>query len=143
MNKIIAFGIAFTLAASSAFAVASITLLISFLTLFGVMPCCLLYSSCFRLLRSVSSIAAFMALLMPSQYIMTLLSTFLAALPMVCMRDVSVRRKPSLSASSIATRETSGISSPSLRRLIPTSTSNSPSLRSLIISILSRVSISE
>jgi len=43
----------------------------------------------------------------------------------------------------IATRETSGRSSPSLRRFIPTTTSYVPNLRSLNISILSIVSISE
>jgi len=45
---------------------------------------------------------------------------------MVWMSDLSDRKKPSLSASKIATKETSGISSPSLKRLIPTKTSYSP-----------------
>ena len=74
---------------------------------------------------------------------MTLPFEFLAARPMVCIIDVSDLRKPSLSASKMATRETSGISNPSLKRFIPTNTSNLPSLKSLIISVLSRVTISE
>ena len=48
-----------------------------------------------------------------------------------------------MSASSIATSPTSGISRPSLKRLIPTRTSNSPILSCLISSVLSRPSISE
>src|SRR3970282_1387776 len=44
------------------------------------------------------------------------------------------RRKPSLSASRMATSETSGRSSPSRSRLMPTSTSNSPRRRSRRIS---------
>ena len=45
---------------------------------------------------------------------------------MVCISEVSLRRKPSLSASRMATSETSGRSSPSRSRLTPTSTSNCP-----------------
>ena len=41
------------------------------------------------------------------------------------------------------TRAHSGISNPSLRRLIPINASNKPSRRSLMISIRSRVSTSE
>ena len=78
-----------------------------------------------------------------SAYIMTFPSVFLAARPIVCISDLSERKKPSLSASKIATRDTSGISSPSLKRFIPTKTSNSPIRKSLIISILSRAFISE
>lgn len=48
---------------------------------------------------------------------------FLAARPIVCINDLSERKKPSLSASSIATSDTSGMSSPSLNKLIPTNTS--------------------
>ena len=48
-----------------------------------------------------------------------------------------------ISASKIATRAHSGMSNPSLKRLIPIKTSKTPSLKSLIISILSSVSISE
>ena len=51
---------------------------------------------------------------------MTSPPTFLAALPMVCISAVSFLRKPSLSASNIATKETSGRSRPSLNKLIPT-----------------------
>ena len=69
--------------------------------------------------------------------------TFLAALPIVCISDVSFLKNPSLSASRIATSETSGKSSPSLKRFTPTSTSNFPLLKSSTISILSNVSISE
>ena len=67
----------------------------------------------------------------------------LAALPMVWIILVSDLKKPSLSASRIATRDTSGRSNPSLKRFIPTSTSKLPILSSLKISTLSTVSISE
>ncbi len=46
---------------------------------------------------------------------MTWPSEFLAARPMVWMREVSDLRKPSLSASRMATREISGMSRPSRR----------------------------
>ena len=59
------------------------------------------------------------------------------------IKEVSDLKKPSLSASKIPTKAHSGISRPSLRRFIPTNTSNTPSLRSLIISIRSKVSMSE
>ena len=49
-----------------------------------------------------------------------------AARPIVWISERSERRKPSLSASRIATSDTSGMSSPSRSRLMPTSTSNSP-----------------
>ena len=58
--------------------------------------------------------------------------TLRAARPIVWMRAVCPRRKPSLSASRIATSETSGRSRPSRSRLTPTSTSNSPRRRSRI-----------
>ena len=51
---------------------------------------------------------------------MTLPSKFLAALPMVWISEVSDLKNPSLSASRIATNAHSGISSPSLKRFIPT-----------------------
>ena len=70
-------------------------------------------------------------------------SVFLAALPIVCISERSERKKPSLSASRIATSDTSGISRPSLKRFIPTSTSNSPKRKFLIISILSSALVSE
>ena len=54
--------------------------------------------------------------------------------------DVRVRRKPSLSASRMATSDTSGRSSPSRSRLMPTSTSNLPRRRSRMISMRSMVS---
>ena len=57
---------------------------------------------------------------------MTLPSTLRAARPMVWISERAERRYPSLSASRIATSETSGRSSPSRSRLIPTRTSNSP-----------------
>jgi hypothetical protein len=53
-------------------------------------------------------------------------STLRAARPIIWMSDVSLRRNPSLSASRMATSDTSGRSSPSRSRLMPTSTSNSP-----------------
>ena len=109
----------------------------------GVILCSLLYSSCFLLLRFVSLIALSIDPVILSAYSKTLPSIFLAALPIVWISDVSDLRNPSLSASSIATRVHSGISNPSLSRLIPTKTSKTPDLRSLKISILSSVSISE
>ena len=57
--------------------------------------------------------------------------------------EVSDLKNPSLSASNIPTNAHSGISNPSLNKLIPTSTSKTPILRSRMISILSSVSISE
>src|SRR5215210_4151577 len=62
-----------------------------------------------------------------SAYMCTWPDTLRAARPMVWMSEVSLRRNPSLSASRIATNDTSGRSRPSRNRLIPTSTSNSPS----------------
>ncbi len=61
-----------------------------------------------------------------SAYMCTWPDTLRAARPMVWMSDVPERRKPSLSASRIDTSDTSGRSSPSRSRLIPTSTSYSP-----------------
>jgi len=78
-----------------------------------------------------------------SAYMITRPRTFLAARPMVWISEVSPRRKPSLSASMMQTSDTSGRSSPSRSRFTPTSTSNSPSRRSRMIWIRSRVSISE
>src|SRR5881392_961132 len=68
---------------------------------------------------------------------MALPSTCRAARPTVWMSDRSLRRKPSWSASRIATSDTSGRSSPSRSRLIPMRTSNSPSRRPRRISIRS------
>ena len=64
--------------------------------------------------------------------------TLRAARPIVWISDVSLRRKPSLSASRIATSDTSGRSSPSRSRLTPTSTSKSPLRSSRRISTRSR-----
>ncbi|KAE9515174.1 hypothetical protein FXW26_04195 [Candidatus Liberibacter asiaticus] len=74
---------------------------------------------------------------------MTLLLTLRAARPMVCIKEVLERKKPSLSASKIATRPHSGISSPSRNKFIPTRTSNFPRRRSRMISIRSSVFTSE
>ena len=73
----------------------------------------------------------------------TLPSIFLAALPTVCTRERSDLRKPSLSASNMATSATSGKSRPSLSRFTPTKISNNPPLKSCKISTRSRVSTSE
>ena len=69
-------------------------------------------------------------------------STLRAARPMVWISDVSLRRKPSLSASRMATSAHSGMSRPSRSRLIPTSASKAPSRRSRMISMRSSVSMS-
>ncbi len=65
-----------------------------------------------------------------------------AARPAVWISDVSLRRKPSLSASSTATSDTSGRSSPSRSRLIPTRMSNSPLRSAVVICTRSSVSMS-
>ena len=113
------------------------------LIVFGVILCSLLYASWIFLLLLVSLIAFSIEGVSSSAYIITFPSVFLAARPIVCIKERSERKKPSLSASSMATNETSGISNPSLKRLIPTNTSNLPKRKSLIISILSRAFISE
>ena len=110
---------------------------------FGLIPCFSLYSICILLLLFVSVIAFSMLSVNSSAYIITFPSTFLAARPIVCINDLSERKNPSLSASKIATKDTSGKSNPSLNRLIPTKTSNSPNLKSRIISILSSAFVSE
>ena len=111
-------------------------------TVWGWMLCWRL-CSCWSLRRRwVSVMARRMEFVISSAYITTWPSTLRATLPMVWIKEVSLRRKPSLSASSIATRETSGRSKPSRSRFIPTSTSNTPSLRSRRISIRSKVSTS-
>ncbi len=63
---------------------------------------------------------------MVSAYSTTRPSTLRAARPMVWMSEEAERRKPSLSASRMATSATSGRSRPSRSRLMPTRTSNSP-----------------
>jgi hypothetical protein len=65
--------------------------------------------------------------------------TLRAARPIVWISEVSLRKNPALSASKIATSETSGKSNPSRNRLIPTSTSKSPLRRSPRISTRSSV----
>ncbi len=114
-----------------------------FLTVSGVIPCSVLYATWIVRRRSVSPIAARIAAVSLSAYISTLPFTFRAARPIVWIRLVSPRRKPSLSASRIATSDTSGRSSPSRSRFTPTSTSYSPSRRSRMIWMRSIVSISE
>ena len=108
----------------------------------GTIPWARLNASCFSLRRPVSSMARPMDGVMTFPYMMTSPSAFLAARPMVWMSAVSLRKKPSLSASRMATRLTSGKSSPSRSKLMPTSTSNVPKRRSRIISIRSMASIS-
>ena len=78
-----------------------------------------------------------------SAYIITRPFTFRAALPAVWVNALPLRRKPSLSASRIATKETVGMSNPSRSRFTPTSTSKSPFLKSSMISTRSNVSTSE
>ena len=131
------FGICFVSLISICFA------LIGFLIGLGFMPCFSLNAICSSLLLFVSEIAALMEPVRVSAYKTTLLPTLRAALPMVCTRLLSFLRNPSLSASRIPINPTSGISRPSLRRLIPTRTSNSPRRSCLMSSVRSRVSMSE
>ena len=84
-----------------------------------------------------------MDLVIVSAYMITLPSVCLAALPEVWINALSDLKKPSLSASNIATKVTSGKSKPSLKRFIPTTQSTSPNLNSLSISTLSIASMSE
>ena len=77
-----------------------------------------------------------------SAYMMALPFTFLAARPTVCVKLLLLLKNPSLSASTMATRLTSGRSKPSRRRFTPISTSNSPFLKSCMISTRSKVSTS-
>ena len=91
------------------------------------MPCSSLYASWIARRRFVSSMAAAIACVRLSAYITTRPLTWRAARPIVWISAVWPRRKPSLSASRMATSETSGRSRPSRRRLTPTSTSYSPS----------------
>ena len=109
----------------------------------GVIPCAELYSTCLARRRSVSSIAACIERVTRSAYRIAVPRRLRAARPMVWISEPVDRRKPSLSASRIATSETSGMSSPSRSRLMPTSTSNLPRRRSRMISTRSTVSMSE
>ena len=115
----------------------------AFLIVVGVIPCSSLYFICTSRRRFVSPNAARIESVIVSAYIITCPSAFLAARPIVWIRDISERRNPSLSASKIATSVISGISSPSLKRLIPTRTSKTSRRISLTISVRSNVSISE
>ena len=108
----------------------------------GVIPCSALYASWIALLRDVSSMVERIESVSLSAYRITRPFTFLAARPMVWINERTERRKPSLSASRIATKDTSGMSNPSRRRLIPTSTSKVPSRNSRINSIRSITLIS-
>ena len=94
------------------------------LTPFGLMLFFLLCEICFSLLLSVSAIVLFIDPVILSAYKIALPLIFLAALPIVCINDLSDLKKPSLSASKIATNDTSGMSNPSLNKFIPTKTSN-------------------
>src|SRR5690606_14683333 len=108
----------------------------------GSMPCSSLYACCLARRRLVSSIARCIDGVTVSAYMWTWPDTLRAARPIVWMRDVSERRKPSLSASRIATSDTSGRSRPSRSRLMPTSTSNSPERSSRSSSMRRSVSTS-
>ena len=107
------------------------------------MLCSLLYSICNLRLLLVSSITACIDLVTLSAYIITKPSAFLAVLPATCINERSLRKNPSLSASRIATNETSGKSKPSLNKFTPTITSKVPIRNPLIISTLSSETISE
>jgi len=109
----------------------------------GSIPCSSLYAICTARRRSVSSIARRMESVTLSAYMWTSPDTLRAARPMVWMREVVERRKPSLSASRIATSETSGRSRPSRSRLMPTSTSKVPLRSSRSSSTRRSVSTSE
>ena len=109
----------------------------------GSMLLARLYATCFSRRRLVSSIAAAIEAVIESAYMWTSPDTFRAARPMVWIRLFSLRRNPSLSASRIATNDTSGRSRPSRSRLIPTSTSYVPIRSSRSRVIRCRVSTSE
>ena len=83
-----------------------------------------------------------MLLVILSAYIIAFPLRFLAALPTVCVNERAERRKPSLSASNIATKETSGKSKPSRSKFTPTKTSKTPFRKSCMISTRSKVSTS-
>jgi hypothetical protein len=108
----------------------------------GSNPCSSLYSVWISRRRRVSSMADAIASVVSSAYSTTSPLTFRAARPIVWTSVVSDLRKPSWSASRMATRDTSGMSRPSRSRLMPTSTSISPSRRDRINSWRSRVSVS-
>ena len=103
------------------------------------MLCNVLYAICFSRLLSVSSMVRCMLAVILSAYIITLPLSFLAALPMVCVNDLSLRKNPSLSASIMATKLTSGKSKPSRNKFTPINTSKTPKRKSLNISTRSKV----
>ena len=107
------------------------------------MLCFVLYAICLSLLLSVSSMVFSMLLVILSAYKIARPFIFLAALPIVCVNDFTFLKKPSLSASKIATKETSGKSKPSRNKFTPIKTSNKPLRKSCIISTRSKVSTSE
>ncbi len=109
----------------------------------GTMPCSIFHASCTVRRRVVSSIAACMERVILSAYKITCPCALRAARPKVWISEPSERKKPSLSASKMATKDTSGKSKPSRKRLIPTSTSNSPRRKAFKICIRSKVSMSE
>ena len=113
------------------------------LTVLGTMPCSALYRSCSSRRRRVSSMATRMESVTTSAYMTTSPWAFLAARPIVWMSERRLRRNPSLSASRIATSDTSGMSRPSRKRLMPTSTSIFPVRRSRMMSTRSSVAVSE
>ena len=112
------------------------------LTLWGVMPWIRLCSIWRRRRSSVTSRRSRMLPVIFSAKRATSPFTWRAARPAVWISEVRLRRKPSLSASRMATSVTSGRSSPSRRRLIPTRMSNSPARRDRRISTRSIVSMS-
>ena len=103
----------------------------------GMIPWTLLYFICNCLRFSVLSMVLCMEFV-----IRTKPFTLRAARPTVCTNDLSFLKKPSLSASKIATNETSGRSNPSLSRFTPIRTSKVPSRNCRKISTRSMVSIS-
>ena len=78
-----------------------------------------------------------------SAYMIAFPFTLRAARPTVWVNERWLLKKPSLSASKIATKETSGKSNPSRNKFTPIKTSNIPFRKSCIISTRSNVSTSE
>lgn len=109
----------------------------------GVILFALLYVIWMFLLRYVSRSDLIIASVQWSAYKTTSLFGFLAARPMIWIRDVVERKNHSLSASKIAINETSGRSIPSLSKLIPTRISITHVRSFLIISQRSIVDTSE
>mmetsp|Transcript_27254 Transcript_27254/g.109142 ORF Transcript_27254/g.109142 Transcript_27254/m.109142 type:complete len:314 (-) Transcript_27254:1119-2060(-) len=89
-----------------------------------------LYANCTSRRRSVSSIARCIAGVTRSAYRIAVPAMWRDARPMVWINATSVRKKPSWSASRIATSETSGRSMPSRNSCTPTTQSSRPARRS-------------